>query len=324
MARNIFLSYSRDELEIAQKLRTRLERAGFRVWMDKTKLEIGAEWREEIKKAIHDSQAIVIALSPSAARSEYVTEEITIARGAHVHPFPLIIHGRPETAVPPMLVEYQHFDATDRKFDAGVKRLTESLYAYAAIRQPNKKWLKIAIGTTFVLLAVTAAVSLKLFSLATYHVPLFDVLTYVDFENQADLADWASGDTSSIAQSSAESFSGSYSLAVTTTSGAEDRQKVFWNRPLHANAIVGQVYWPEQSGIQLDWAQFCAWACVPIDVQTNQWNTFSMDVSELTFNDTPLSQLRIPQLWIQVQLSGPSPDLPYTFYVDGFQYYPSE
>lgn len=148
--------------------------------------------------------------------------------------------------------------------------------------------------------------------------------SYLDFENQADLGEWSAGNTSSIAQSSTEAFSGSSSLAVTTTSGSEDNQKVFWNRPLHANAIVGQVYWPEQSGVQLDWAQFCAWTCVPIDVQINQWNTFSMDVSELTFNDTPLSQLRIPQLWIQVQLSGPSPVRPYTFYVDGIQHYPSD
>ncbi len=601
MSRYIFLSYSRDEVSISSRLQEKLKDAGFNVWMDKSELEIGDNWRQKIVEAIRLSQAIVIALSPSAKSSPYVTEEIDLALKASVPLFPIIIHGRSDTAVPDSLKHLQ-YDDEEEEFNSRVKNLTQALYDYAAIRRLDIPWRIIAAALAGLLILVAAIAfillrfgqpvvsSVSLISvryvadgfdprlvdmrtaeadgipiranvafqidnlwvsvsgetagytlgaelyagdeyigasnittlrpgmmslgaiipknyihstvnnavsfqaswdhlvialviykdgvaistarttiridptgtswvwdaphaylasvvysinggpelvfdprarldgidahpgdqitlhqvwyrsdtssadasvqveayitaigydpttvqvsssseirfdinqvdnfaamtwqvrpadafwviylnrddgpvLDSYIIPLnankspgllsssnvlrwpFSRATYVDFENQPDLADWFAGDTSSIAQSSAEAFSGSYSLAVTTTSAAEDNQKVFWDRPLQADTIVGQVYWPEQAGVYREWAQFCAWACVPIDVQANRWNTFSMDVSELTYNDTPLTDLRIPQLWIQVQLNGVGADNPYTFYVDGIQYFPND
>ena len=75
--------------------------------------------------------------------------------------------------------------------------------------------------------------------------------------------------------------------------------------------------------MKLLWAQACAWACVSIPRELEDWNTFVMDLSELTVEDTPpLNTVELPELWIQAKMEGVDKENPYTFYVDGIQLYP--
>ncbi len=146
---------------------------------------------------------------------------------------------------------------------------------------------------------------------------------YQDFEADEDLAEWEAARTATIARSADHAFTGGEALAVTTTSGAqEDDIKVYWNRTIKGETIVGQVYWPIAAGIELQWAQACAWGCVPIDLNEGQWNTFTMDLSEIAIDDTPLNEVELPQFWIQFQADGITSTNPYTFFIDGIQFYP--
>jgi hypothetical protein len=149
--------------------------------------------------------------------------------------------------------------------------------------------------------------------------PFADIL-YIDFEKLSDFEQWSAAEKSSIGRSSEEPFSGAYSMAV-TTEDEETTAKVFWNLPPDTETVIGQVFWKGQEGVNLIWAQACAWACVPIDLNLNQWNTFTMDFSELLFDGTPLSELNLGQLVIQLQEEGASSETPYTFYLDGIQFY---
>ncbi|MCE7861513.1 MAG: hypothetical protein DYG86_17235, partial [Chloroflexi bacterium CFX2] len=113
-------------------------------------------------------------------------------------------------------------------------------------------------------------------------------------------------------------------LAVSVTGNAEaDSIKAQWHHTFTGDVLVGQVYWPEQDEIRIDWAQACVWACVPIDIEANQWNTFVMDLSELTFQERPMNIQEVTGLLIQTHIEGVSEDNPYTFYVDGIQLYPA-
>jgi hypothetical protein len=50
----IFISYAREDLETAKKLRDDLEKAGIKTWLDKEDLLPGQKWRTIISKEIRE------------------------------------------------------------------------------------------------------------------------------------------------------------------------------------------------------------------------------------------------------------------------------
>jgi TIR domain len=96
--RSIFISYHRNDGDFAATVRLELERANFRVWVDRYELEAGADWREEIQGAIGSSDALVVVLSPESAGSHYVTHEWSYALGSGKPVVPLLL--RPATVHP--------------------------------------------------------------------------------------------------------------------------------------------------------------------------------------------------------------------------------
>ena len=76
---------------------------------------------------------MVVALSPSAKASPYVNEEIDLALNKSIPLFPLIVHGSEKTAVPDSLISIQHYNASETRFDDGVRKLVDALYDYAGI-----------------------------------------------------------------------------------------------------------------------------------------------------------------------------------------------
>jgi hypothetical protein len=154
----------------------------------------------------------------------------------------------------------------------------------------------------------------------------FDTVRYVDFETPDDLAGWVGN----VGLTTAKSFTGNHALAITTTKAiSPSLQNVFvewkFNPNLQAEAIVGQIYWPDQPGIMVSYAQICHWECVVIPVQTGRWNTFVMDFSEKKAGDKQANEIRLDEIKIQAQVNGVDEQNPYAFYVDGLQiFYPQQ
>jgi len=107
----VFLSYKHDDGDFAQILRDRIEQAGFDGWIDDN-LQAGEDWREMIDRAIRESMALVVILSPEATASEYVTYEWAFALGAGVPVVPVMLKPTP---LHPRLDELQFLDFTHRK-----------------------------------------------------------------------------------------------------------------------------------------------------------------------------------------------------------------
>ncbi len=151
----------------------------------------------------------------------------------------------------------------------------------------------------------------------------FSFVRYTDFETSADLASWE-GDVGIVGISDAQSFTGKHSLAITmpagTTSGVLANWD--WEPPLQAEAVVGQVYWPEQPGTHVAYAQICSAACASIPIQRGHWHTFIINLSDLSYNGQQLNEQKLSRIWIQAQVDK-ADQTPYTFYVDGLQiFYP--
>ncbi|NJL96066.1 MAG: TIR domain-containing protein, partial [Anaerolineae bacterium] len=73
----VFLSYSRVDLDFATALASDLEEVGIRVWMDKRDIAIGERWSTAIQKALLESYAMVLVVSPESMASPNVEDEFT-------------------------------------------------------------------------------------------------------------------------------------------------------------------------------------------------------------------------------------------------------
>ena len=79
----VFLSYSRRDDKVAKEVATRLEQAGHEVWRDVESIPGGSAWRASIERGIRSTEAFVLLMSPSVARSpRYPGEELEFARSA--------------------------------------------------------------------------------------------------------------------------------------------------------------------------------------------------------------------------------------------------
>jgi hypothetical protein len=133
-----------------------------------------------------------------------------------------------------------------------------------------------------------------------------DLITYYDFETEAELEGWR-GETR---RSTEHAFAGRYALEATQPiqTDQETGLNLRWEHEIAADVIVGQVYWPDDEDVQVIWAQVCVplseWNCVSIPRNRGGWNTFVLDLSEMTVGDTRLNELVLPGLYFQGRLRG--------------------
>jgi TIR domain len=132
---HVFISYSRQDTPIIERLVRELEAAAVAVWIDREDILGGAKRRRQIVDAIEAANVVLVALSPNAPASDNVRKELDIAQEANKPVLPVEIR---RTVVPKdmvyQLVGLQRIDLTTG-FDVGVKRLVESVRALVTAPQ---------------------------------------------------------------------------------------------------------------------------------------------------------------------------------------------
>lgn len=86
----VFISYSRDDRDYVSKLADWLEGHGTEVWFDHD-VDIGTKWEEEIQKQLDDSTIVLVIMSKSAKRSEWVQREIDRAKQQQIDIIPVLL-----------------------------------------------------------------------------------------------------------------------------------------------------------------------------------------------------------------------------------------
>lgn len=76
---SVFLSYAKADEKLARKITEKLEQAGLKVWDYRREILPGDLWTEKASKALKESDAMVVLLSPDAVRSDQVRWEINYA-----------------------------------------------------------------------------------------------------------------------------------------------------------------------------------------------------------------------------------------------------
>lgn len=86
----VFISYSRRDVDVVEDIVTQLEAAGIKVWLDREAIKPGQQWRKQIVEAIDTAEAFVLNLSPNSGASDNVLKELNLAEEA-LEPFILPI-----------------------------------------------------------------------------------------------------------------------------------------------------------------------------------------------------------------------------------------
>jgi len=96
----VFISYSRQDGNDVNLLARKLEDAGHKVWLDRSAIQGGARWQEEIVRGIEKANVFAIVLSPQSIASENVERELGLAHVTAKRIVPLMLR---RVAVPQQL-----------------------------------------------------------------------------------------------------------------------------------------------------------------------------------------------------------------------------
>ena len=77
--RVVFISYSRQDIEFANQIRTTLSEGDVEVWQDVARIRLTTEWPEQLARAINECDVLLILVSKHSVRSEYFNKEIVYA-----------------------------------------------------------------------------------------------------------------------------------------------------------------------------------------------------------------------------------------------------
>jgi TIR domain len=78
---DVFISYSQKRRDLTENLAAALQGFGYEVWWDRSSLEGGQRFDDEIRQALDEAGAVIVVWTPESATSRYVLMEAGIAYG---------------------------------------------------------------------------------------------------------------------------------------------------------------------------------------------------------------------------------------------------
>lgn len=136
---HIFVSYSRKDSDIMQRIAADLTAKEFELWTDNNLTPGTRGWKLAIEKAIEEAGAVIAVLSPDAKESEWVDRELEYARIRNIRIFPVIVRGDAISSVPFELVSAQWIDmAQSDLYVEGLEKLVLVLDRHLGVRRKSK------------------------------------------------------------------------------------------------------------------------------------------------------------------------------------------
>jgi Tol biopolymer transport system component len=120
----IFLSYSRKDIDTARRLAEDLQQAGFAVWWDVSDLKGGDSWGRTIQAALEASKYCLVLLSPDSVQSEWVENEYQYALELGLKVIPLFYR---DCRKPLALINKQYIDFRGENYENGLQKLLTSI-----------------------------------------------------------------------------------------------------------------------------------------------------------------------------------------------------
>jgi CheY-like chemotaxis protein len=138
---DLFLSYSRRDIEIMQRVCTLLRAEGLKVWTDEILRPGTLSWKDEVELAIETSRSVVTILSPAAKQSVWVKNEIDYAIVHGLRIFPILARGDMRTSILITLIGTHYIDIREEEKN-GLAHLTIAVQEFLgnihAIQRPTE------------------------------------------------------------------------------------------------------------------------------------------------------------------------------------------
>jgi len=146
----LFISYSRKDIDFAQKLTSSLSKIGFDVWVDWNDIPPTADWWETIEKGIESSEAFIFLMSPTSAVSEICNQEIDYAIKNGKRLIPVVVQDVEKEKVHSYLNklnwiffrEQDNFEESIKKLETGLKIDIAWLETHRKIQVRALEWQK--------------------------------------------------------------------------------------------------------------------------------------------------------------------------------------
>jgi hypothetical protein len=137
--RHVFLSYSRKDRTLADRLLEDLRNLGFQVWIDDQGIEPGTpNWEARVRQAVAESYAVVLVCTPNTADSQYIPAELQLAEKSSCRIIPVWIEGENWIdCVPLGMVNCQNIDSRGERYATGLTALGPQLRNEISRRQPK-------------------------------------------------------------------------------------------------------------------------------------------------------------------------------------------
>ena len=87
----IFVSYAREDSDVALKLSRDLKAAGAQIWLDQLDIPPGERWDRAVEAALERSKCMLVILSPRSVSSENVMDEVSYAIDEKKEIVPVIV-----------------------------------------------------------------------------------------------------------------------------------------------------------------------------------------------------------------------------------------
>ena len=156
MNKDIFISYSRRDQEFVTRLAADLDTQVAGVWFDQSAIQVGQKWHDEIMDGIRECKAFVLVLSPDAAESRYVREEVNKALELGKPIIPILYRPAEWTGEFASLVHnVQTLDLRTGSYSENFQQLVDGLVAAGAVKVEGyqKPFLrqasKVGLGVVF-------------------------------------------------------------------------------------------------------------------------------------------------------------------------------
>ena len=137
---HVFVSYSRRDKEVVDRMVTAMEQAGMTVWIDREDIRAGNSWRVQIVEAIDTCDAFVLMLSGNSAISENVQKEIILAQDSTRKTFVVQLEPMKLPAeIRYQLAGLQFIEMQNLGFDKALSQLTTAVGAHLSTLEAKKK-----------------------------------------------------------------------------------------------------------------------------------------------------------------------------------------
>jgi TIR domain len=130
----VFLSYAQTDKTLAKRIAAGLKKEGFDVWEASSEILPGDNWADKTAKALRESQAMIVLLTPNALASENMLHEIGYAISNKSYKgrlIPVLVGSPgsvPENQIPWILQRLQTVRLPKRgKQEDGIKRIARKL-----------------------------------------------------------------------------------------------------------------------------------------------------------------------------------------------------